>query len=317
MSNIVIPSVLLLWLINFSLVICTSRPIIGVLAQEFSVDDVLYKETKANSYIAASYVKAIESSGARVVPILINQDDFYYKWIMNSINGVVIPGGKAALKPGYPYYDASTIIYKLAKMMNDKGIYFPVYSVCLGFEAMLTIYNNHKLLQIRCDITHENYPLQFARKYSSSLLFSNIPQDVYLHLKYLPSTHNNHEWCTTLRNYTRTNLPKEWSITTMSTSSRGLKFIASIEHKKYPFIGTQFHPEKVSFEWGWGEELNVPHHAAALRANRHFYDVFVKLCKLNNNKFKTEHEEKAALIYNYKPVYPNIKPLFFAQIYVF
>lgn len=48
-----------------------NAPIIGVLAQEF--DDSLkklYPNGPQNSYIAASYIKYLEGSGARVVPIL-------------------------------------------------------------------------------------------------------------------------------------------------------------------------------------------------------------------------------------------------------
>lgn len=98
-------------------------------------------------------------------------------------------------------------------------------------------------------------------------------------------------------------------------TSRGIKFIASAEHRKYPFIALQFHPEKPTFEWdNW---LNLPHNSAVVRANRHFYDVFVKLGKLNNNKFNTEEEESGALIYNYQLFYPNTKPSVFAQVYIF
>lgn len=47
------------------------RPIIGVLAQEQSFYlHGKYPEENYTSYIAASYVKDVESAGARVVPIM-------------------------------------------------------------------------------------------------------------------------------------------------------------------------------------------------------------------------------------------------------
>lgn len=47
------------------------RPIIGILSQEQSHHlKTKYTEENYTSYIAASYVKAVEASGARVVPIL-------------------------------------------------------------------------------------------------------------------------------------------------------------------------------------------------------------------------------------------------------
>lgn len=45
------------------------RPIIGILTQEIDPNRQFYKGEDFQSYIAASYVKFIESGGARVVPI--------------------------------------------------------------------------------------------------------------------------------------------------------------------------------------------------------------------------------------------------------
>lgn len=48
-----------------------NRPIIGILSQEQSFYlHSKYVEENYTSYIAASYVKDVESAGARVVPIL-------------------------------------------------------------------------------------------------------------------------------------------------------------------------------------------------------------------------------------------------------
>lgn len=48
-----------------------NRPIIGVLSQEQSPFlQTKYPKENYTSYIAASYVKNVEASGARVVPIL-------------------------------------------------------------------------------------------------------------------------------------------------------------------------------------------------------------------------------------------------------
>ena len=55
-------------------VIGTSRPIIGVVAQTTYGKRARHGPT----YFAASYVKYLESAGARVVPIKINQTEEYY-----------------------------------------------------------------------------------------------------------------------------------------------------------------------------------------------------------------------------------------------
>lgn len=55
-------------------------PVIGVVAQELS-SSMAEKYPAYTSYIAASYVKAVESSGARVVPIPINKNETYYRFV--------------------------------------------------------------------------------------------------------------------------------------------------------------------------------------------------------------------------------------------
>lgn len=48
--------------------LATERPIIGILAQETYIVDK-YLPEKYDSFIAASYVKWLESAGARVIPV--------------------------------------------------------------------------------------------------------------------------------------------------------------------------------------------------------------------------------------------------------
>ncbi|XP_018322816.1 gamma-glutamyl hydrolase-like [Agrilus planipennis] len=61
-------------------------PVIGILSQEtYSVRD--YLNEGYDSFIAASYVKFVESAGGRVIPIWIGQNDTYYKTVVNKTNG--------------------------------------------------------------------------------------------------------------------------------------------------------------------------------------------------------------------------------------
>ena len=71
------------------------RPIIGILAQD--CNPYFPPEICNSSYISASYIKQIEAGGARVVPVLINQEQEYYKTIFDSTNGILLPGGDVSL----------------------------------------------------------------------------------------------------------------------------------------------------------------------------------------------------------------------------
>jgi len=64
------------------LTICKERPVIGILTQEVNWSYSLRKLAPlTHSYIAASYVKSIEASGGRVVPVFTNRTTEYYMYV--------------------------------------------------------------------------------------------------------------------------------------------------------------------------------------------------------------------------------------------
>ena len=68
----------------FAHVHCTQTPVIGVMSLD-------YREGN-QSFIAASYVKWIESGGGKVVPIHLYKSKSYYKSLLSQLNGVLFPG---------------------------------------------------------------------------------------------------------------------------------------------------------------------------------------------------------------------------------
>jgi GMP synthase-like glutamine amidotransferase len=55
------------------------------------------------------------------------------------VNGFLIPGGGQKLRAGHPWFDASTRVFELAVRENDRGGYFPILGICLGFETLAVI----------------------------------------------------------------------------------------------------------------------------------------------------------------------------------
>jgi len=64
-----------------NLTYCNERPVIGILTQEIYWSSLKSLQPFKNSYIAASYVKAIEASGGRVVPVFTNRTTEYYMYV--------------------------------------------------------------------------------------------------------------------------------------------------------------------------------------------------------------------------------------------
>lgn len=60
-------------------------------------------------------------------------------------------------------------------------------------------------------------------------------------------TYNYHKWGIKPETFqTDKGLASFWDVTAISKTASGDPFVASIESKKYPIMGTQFHPEKPS-----------------------------------------------------------------------
>ena len=102
-----------------------SRPVVGILSQPLDGEN--------SYYIAASYVKWLESAGARSIPIPYDADQELVSEIFSQINGLLFPGGAADLPITAKY------LWDLAVERNLNGDFFPVWGTCLGFEFMLML----------------------------------------------------------------------------------------------------------------------------------------------------------------------------------
>ncbi|XP_071184536.1 gamma-glutamyl hydrolase-like [Salvelinus alpinus] len=282
------------------------EPIIGVLAQE------VYSPRPQNaSYIAASYVKFLESAGARVVPVMINKTLEEYKTLFNSINGILYPGGGVSILTS-GYANAARIFYELAIEANSRGDYFPVWGTCLGFEE-LTYLTSGKMLLSHTNTSGVALPLVFTNGSRESRMFKGFPSELLDALASEPITENSHKWSLTLAIYnSNADLRKFYKVLTTSSDGKN-EFVSTMEAYGFPIYGTQWHPEKNAFEW---TKPYIPHSPLAVKVTFFMADFFVNEARKNFHKFEDEEVEKRALIYNYNPVYTGIKSAF-EQIYYF
>ncbi|KAL1269367.1 hypothetical protein QQF64_031656 [Cirrhinus molitorella] len=259
------------------------RPIIGILTQE--VDDYMKKFGK--TYIPSSYVKYIESGGARVVPI-------------RSINGLLLIGGSVNLETS-DFAHTAGIYFRLALKANDEGDYFPIWGTCLGFQLLTVLVAGENLLT---KTTAENvaYPLNFTSEASSSRIFTNFPPDVHKALSQEPLTANFHHYGVTKEAFTgNEKLSGFFSVLSTNIAENGLEFVSTMEGMKYPFYGVQWHPEVNRFQWD--PRYNFPHSSNAVRVSSLLAEFFVNEGRRSSHHFSDAAEESSMLIYNYNPVY--------------
>ncbi|RWS15768.1 AT-rich interactive domain-containing protein 2-like protein [Dinothrombium tinctorium] len=271
------------------------------------------------SYLAASYVKWLESAGARVVPIHISQSFEYYQQLLEQINGVLLPGGNQYFGDS-EYSDAAVKLWNLTIEMNQKNDYFPLFGTCLGFEGLFFLQANQTNPLTNCSANDIALPINFTFKDpNETRLFRYASPRLLNVLKTKNVTANYHHNCMTRANFTKFGLDNFYQILSLSKDRNGFEFISSIEAKSFPIYGVQFHPEKNIFEFLIHEHLeNIPHSAEAVEVGQYFANFFVNETRKNCHRFKNKLVETSSLIYNFNPEYTGIHGRdTFEQIYFF
>ncbi|KAL5292057.1 GGH.2 family protein [Megaselia abdita] len=292
------------------------RPIVGVLAQEISSFlSRTFTDKDYDSYIAASYIKFVEGAGARAVPVFINQPRSYYENLLNSLDGVLLPGGATFFNQSNGYADAAAHIYQIASEINDNGTYFPLWGTCLGFEVLLYVSNNNSEYRVDCASSSQSLPLEFTAGYETSRLFKNAPANVINILKNEDVTPNFHMYCATVDGLANSGLNNSWKVLSVNHDWNGLEFISTIEHVKYPFYAVQFHPEKNLYEFV--KKKNISHSADAVTYAQYFADFFISEARKSTNNFPNDTVENDMLIYNYAPEFTSKLGSSFEQCYLF
>lgn len=203
------------------------RPVIAILAQPDRT------EGSNRSYIAASYVKFVEASGARVVPVPVGTSDEHVDHIFDSVNGVLFPGGSMGwdkVNPGY--YRHAIRFWNNAKMANDRGDHFPILGICLGLETMCVIQagKNPKILSNEYETKDVALPLDFRKDLKESRMFRDCPEDILTALVTEEITYNSHTFGVSIEDYEEHAYLNEFfdSLST-NTDSNGRTFLSTVE----------------------------------------------------------------------------------------
>ncbi len=166
-------------------------PIIGIFAQPSTSSD---PDCGGNcQYIAASYVKYIESAGARVVPINYYSSQSDLNTLFNSLNGFFFPGG------GSSFPSSAQYIYDKTVEANKNGDFMPLWGTCMGFQWLLIAQSKDKNIldpkNGQMDSYNYSIPLDFVSGgVENSKLFSKAPQYVIDVLSTENVTMNNHHY---------------------------------------------------------------------------------------------------------------------------
>ena len=100
------------------------RPVVGILTLP-SIEGLPTNHT----YLPASYVKWMESAGARVAPVRFDAPRDELRALADSLNGLVFTGGSNDIfdpdsgKPT-PYFDTALFLYNIAAAKDPNALWF-------------------------------------------------------------------------------------------------------------------------------------------------------------------------------------------------
>lgn len=249
-------AIAILLLIALATALPNQRPIIGIFTQSTDSDEPTVEGIESSSspnsanttYIAASYIKYVQMSGAQVVPIFAYSNRSYFDDLLPRINGVLFPGGDTDINIKTKWTQNADYIFKYAMEQNKKGNVFPIWGTCLGMQLLAYLtssYDGGAIAPVRGQVAVRNtISIQ-----SGSTLLGDLPVNLRNRLESGDGIlYFNHHFAVTRSYYdTHQKLRDFWRVDAYTTTSYQDEFLSVFSAKDYPFYGVQFHPEKNLF----------------------------------------------------------------------
>ncbi|XP_006477848.2 gamma-glutamyl hydrolase 2-like isoform X1 [Citrus sinensis] len=289
-----------------------NRPVIGILSHPGDGASGRLNNSKNASYIAASYVKFVESAGARVIPLIYNEPEEILFEKLKLVNGVLLTGGWA--KKGL-YFQIVEKIFKKILEKNDAGEYFPLYAICLGFELISMIISKDRNILERFNGADQASTLKFIKNSKiEGTVFQRFAPELLKKLSTDCLVMQKHIYgISPERMQENLDLSKFFRILTTSEDIYNKVYVSTVQAYNYPFTGFQWHPEKNAFEWGFS---GVPHSEDAILVTQHVANFFVSEARKSLNR-PPARKVLDNLIYNYSPIYCGKDGRGYDEVYIF
>ena len=243
------------------------RPVIGILTQPWNsgVDNVNV------SNIDSSYVRWLESGGAKVVPILFNDTTTNIEYQFSQLSGVLFTGGPNRPTDFDRYYKAATQLYDLSVTHKT-----PLWGTCLGFQMISDIVGGGDILS---DYEAEDLelPLVLTPEASTSKLFANASSDIVDLFSKNSFTTNWHHYGVSPDMFNSKLAPNGMTMISTNVDANNLPFVSTMEHSEYPIYAVQWHPEANAFSH---DHVVVDHSMLAVSAMQYMSNFFVNEARM-------------------------------------
>lgn len=199
-------------------------------------------------------VHFIHYAGNWAVPVRYDLDDADIEDLLDSVNGVFFTGGATPLidmetgEMSYFYKMAKKIWSYMKRQKDEKGIDFPIFSICQGFEVIHYLANeDHKETLSKVVIYNESRPIDFTMPLSEvkekSDIFDAFPDELIKRMASEPLMYHAHDWVILRETYDKRKQLSDFFNIIATDTFEGDEFVVAVEGKHYPVSGVMFHPE--------------------------------------------------------------------------
>ncbi|XP_022848501.1 gamma-glutamyl hydrolase 2-like isoform X2 [Olea europaea var. sylvestris] len=258
------------------------RPVIGILSHPGDGASGRLNNATNASYIAASYVKFVESAGARVIPLIYNEPRKILYEKLNLVNGMLFTGGWA-----------------------KSGLYF---------EVVESIFKDNNILE-KFNAADQASTLQFTRNIDiNGTVFQRFPPALLKKLSTDCLVMQNHHYGISPEKFLKDGkLCSFFEILTTSEDTDNKVYVSTVKAHRYPVTAVQWHPEKNAFEWGLSM---IPHSDDAIQVTQHVANYFIGEARKSMNR-PCARKVLDNLIYNYSPTYCGKAGKGYDEVYIF
>jgi len=211
---------------------------------------VSHPYNSTHEYIATSYIKYLEMSGARSIRIPYEgMDDEGMDWLETNTNALFLMGGSAVLTSGVrDLFD---------RVRGIDG--YPIWGTCLGFEwIMQMVSEDDSIIDANLDAENYSIPLNLTSSAADSRLMNagngkEWSVGVSSMLSNHPVTMNNHMHGVLTSSFSENDKLNElFNVLSTNADRKGVEFVSTVESKSASdmIYATQWHPEKNAFEYG-------------------------------------------------------------------